>query len=162
MARFAGMTDAEIFSEAFPGLKVVHLTRRNRLRQAVSWHRAVEGDVWWLYDSATARPNRQPQYQFEVIAEMMSLLAEGERSWRELYARLAVTPLEVSYEDLMTVDGYRGCIRGVLRHLELDDQVVIPKPRTHRQTDDLNEEWVDRFLSDLSEVAKHRGEIGPS
>jgi LPS sulfotransferase NodH len=162
MPRFAGMTDAEIFSEAFPGLKVVHLTRRDRLRQAVSWLRATEDGVWWVSDSETARPRREPEYQFDVIATMMRLIAEGERSWRELYASLGVTPFEVVYEDLVTDEGYGAAVQGILRHLELDDHVSIPKPPTHRQADDLSEQWVGRYFADIAELAKHRGEVGPT
>jgi trehalose 2-sulfotransferase len=156
MPRFAGMTDAEIFSEAFPGLKVIHLTRRDRLRQAVSWHRAVEDGVWWHYDSAVARPGRQPHYEFEVIARMVDMIAEGERSWRELYATLGITPLEVIYEDLVTDEGYHAAIQGILGHLGLDDRVVIPKPRTQRQADDISDEWVERFFADVAALAKTR------
>ncbi len=155
MPRFAGMTDAEIFSEAFPGLKVIHLTRRDRLRQAVSWHRAVEDGVWWLYDSAVARPSRQPHYEFDVIARMVDMIAEGERSWRELYATLGVTPLEVVYEDLVTDEGYHAAVQGILGHLELDDRVVIPEPRTQRQADDTSDEWVERFFADVAALAKN-------
>lgn len=161
MPRFAGMTDAEIFAAAFPGLKVIHLARRDRLRQAVSWHRAVEDGVWWLYDSTTARPSPQPQYQFEVIAEMVRLIAEGERSWREFYATLGVTPFEVVYEDLVTDEGYHAAVQGILGHLELDDRVVVPKPRTQRQADDISEAWVERFFADVAALAKQGGENGP-
>jgi LPS sulfotransferase NodH len=161
MPRFAGMTDAEVFFEAFPGLKMVHLTRRDRLRQAVSWLRASEDGVWWVFDSERARPNREPHYQFDVIVAMMSLIDEGERSWRALYATLGVTPFEVVYEDLVTDDGYRASVQGILRHLELDDHVVIPDPQTRRQADDLSEQWIDRFFADVAELAKHGGASGP-
>ena len=154
MPRFAGMTDAEIFWAAFPGLKVIHLTRRDRLRQAVSWHRAVEDGVWWQYNSTTAPPSAQPEYQFEVIAEMVRLIAEGERSWRALYATLGITPFEVAYEDLVTDEGYHAAVRGILGHLELDDRVVIPRPRTQRQADDISEAWVERFFADVAALAK--------
>jgi LPS sulfotransferase NodH len=161
MPRFTGMTDAEVLLEAFPGLKVIHLTRRDRLRQAVSWLRASEDGVWWVFGSETAPPNREPRYQFDVIATMMNLIAEGERSWRALYAALGVTPLEVVYEDLATDDGYRACVQGILRHLELDDRVVIPRPQTRRQADGLSEQWVDRFFADIAELGRNRGEGGP-
>jgi trehalose 2-sulfotransferase len=154
MPRFAGMTDPEIFSAAFPGLKVIHLTRRDRLRQAVSWHRAVEDGVWWQDDSTTAPPGPQPEYQFEVIAGMVRLIAEGERSWRALYSTLGVTPFEVVYEDLLTDEGYHAAVQGILAHLELDDRVVIPRPRTRRQADDISEGWIERFFADVAAMTK--------
>ena len=92
---------------------------------------------------------------------MMSLIDEGERSWRALYATLGITPFEVVYEDLVTDDGYRASVEGILRHLELDDHVVIPDPQTRRQADDLSEQWIDRFFADVAELAKHGGASGP-
>ena len=82
------------------------------------------------------------------------MIAEGERSWRELYARLGVTPFEVVYEDLVTDEGYQAAVQGILGHLELDERVVIPRPRTQRQADDISEAWVERFFADVAALAK--------
>lgn len=154
MPQFAGMTNAQIFGEAFPGLKVVNLTRRDRLRQAISWLRASYDEVWWVLDSDSARPARRPEYSFESIAEGIGLIAEGEKAWRDLYAELGVRPFEVVYEDLLTTEGLGAAVRGVLRHLELDDDVDVPEVRTQRLADSLNDEWVERFFADLAEASK--------
>ena len=82
---------------------------------------------------------------------MMDLIAQGEKAWLDLYEKLGVTPLEVAYEDLTTSDGYRQTIRRVLRHLDLDDTIEIPRPRTERQSDSTNDYWVDRFLNERSQ-----------
>jgi LPS sulfotransferase NodH len=77
---------------------------------------------------------------------MMDLIAQGEKSWLKLYENLGVEYLQVAYEDLMTSEGYAGTVRRVLRHLDLDDNIEISPPRTDRQSDRINDEWVDRFL----------------
>ena len=87
----------------------------------------------------------QPVFQYDVIAGMMDLIAEGEQAWLDLYKDLGVRPLEVVYEDLTSPDGYELTVRDVLRHLDLDDSIEIPRPRTYRQADDVNDEWVNRF-----------------
>jgi LPS sulfotransferase NodH len=73
------------------------------------------------------------------------LIAKGEQAWMDLYKDLGVRPLEVVYEDLTSSGGYEPTVRLVLRHLDLDDSIEIPRPRTHRQADDVNEKWVHRF-----------------
>ena len=104
--------------------------------------------MWVVSDSEPSRPVRKPRFQYNVIVGMMDLIAQGERAWLDLYEKLGVTPLEVTYEDLTTSDGYEQTVRRVLRHLDLDDTVEIPRPRTERQSDSTNDEWVDRFLNE--------------
>ena len=89
-------------------------------------------------------PIRSPRFQYDVIVGMMHLIAQGEKAWLDLYEKLDVKPLEVAYEDFTTSDGYEQTIRRVLRHLDLDDTIEIPRPRTDRQSDCTNDEWVDR------------------
>ena len=150
LPRFSRMTIEQIFEAMFPGLRVVHLIRRDRLRQAISWLRAAEDGVWVGSETEPARPVRKPRFQYGVIVRMMGLIAEGEKAWLDLYEKLGVEPLEVAYEDFTTSDGYEQTVRRVLRHLDLDDAFEIPCPRTDRQSDSKNDEWVDRFLNERS------------
>jgi trehalose 2-sulfotransferase len=145
MDHFADMGRAEILADAFPGLRVVHLVRRDRLRQAVSWLRAAEDGVWKVSDADPAKPSREPNYNYGVIKGMMSLISQGEQAWIELYAELGLAPFEVVYEDLLTSEGYEKAVRGVLHHLGLNDTGPVPPPRTHRQADHINDDWVERF-----------------
>ena len=145
LPRFRRSDMVEIFTAAFPGLRAVHLIRRDRLRQAISWLRAAEEEVWVVSEDEPARPVREPVFQYEVLVGMMDLLAKGERSWMGLYEHLGVRPLEVVYEDLTAVDGFEPTVRRVLRHLDLDDSIEIPRLRTWREADAITDEWVDRF-----------------
>jgi LPS sulfotransferase NodH len=142
---FAGMNRVEVFRAAFPNLRVVHLVRRDIVRQAVSWMRAAQENVWVVSDEEPARPTGEPEYDDYFIAALVRLLEEGERGWRELYADLDVEPYELVYEDMLTTTGYEAAVRGVLGHLGVDASVPIPPPRTHRQADALSDEYVERF-----------------
>ena len=148
LPRFSRMSVEQIFEAMFPGLRLVHLIRRDRLRQAISWLRAAEDGVWVVSETEPAHPIRSPRFQYDVIVGMMHLIAQGEKAWLDLYEKLDVKPLEVAYEDFTTSDGYEQTIRRGLRHLDLDDTIEIPRPRTDRQSDCTNDEWVDRFLNE--------------
>lgn len=144
--RFAGLDSAEVLHAAFPDLRVIHVTRHDRVRQAVSWARMAQDGVWVVSDDEPAVPTDRPHYNFELIAGLERLIAEGEHSWRALYAELELTPYEVVYEDLDRGNGLELTIREVLDHLQVDSRdVPIPRPRTRRQADDLNEVWVTRY-----------------
>jgi LPS sulfotransferase NodH len=150
MRRFSDMDNAELFADVFPNLRIVHLVRRDQLRQAVSWLRAAEDGVWIVSDPEPPHASRQPTYDYNVIKGMMSLIAQGEQAWLDLYAELGLSPFEVVYEDLLSSEGYENSVRGVLRHLDLDDTVHVPAQRTHRQSDRINDDWVAWFLQEQS------------
>jgi LPS sulfotransferase NodH len=149
MPPFSHLTSmAEVFAAAFPGVRVVHLVRRDRLRQAISWLRAAQDGVWLVSDGEPAQPTAQPKYDGEVIAGMMDLIATGEQAWSDLYVDLGLRPLEVVYEDMLQPGGYESAVRGILRHLDLPDDIDVPQPRGRKQADNLNEEWARRFLAE--------------
>jgi len=123
----------------------VHLVRNDRLRQAISWLRAVQDGVWLVSEHEPARPLAEPCFDYDVLAGMMDLIEEGEQGWLDLYKRLDIDPYVVVYEDLMTTEGYEHTVRSVLAYLDLDDTIEVPSPRAWRQADSINDEWVQQF-----------------
>ncbi len=156
---FSGLDRAGVFRAAFSQLQVIHLTRRDRLRQAVSWARAAQDGVWLVADDETAgwsastersfEPPPVPTFDAELIGNLEALIIEGERGWKDLFAELDLLPHEVVYEDLVSEAGYEPTTRGILDFLHVGDQVAdTPRPTTRRQSDALNEEWVERYRAE--------------
>jgi LPS sulfotransferase NodH len=154
MPPFSGLDRGQVVRAAFPDLRVVHVTRRDRVRQAVSWARMAQDGVWVVSDDEPAPPDSgAAAYRFELINALEQLIIEGEHGWRDLFAELEVSPLEVLYEDLATEDGYERTVRSVLTHLDLDHAALrVPPCRTHRQSDHVNEDWVARYLAEQSTI----------
>ena len=152
MRAFAGRNRREVLHEVFPRLRVLHLTRRDRVRQAVSWARAAQDGVWLVMDDAEAAAARPAAtYQHELIANLQRLIEEGEQQWLDLYAELGVVPHVICYEDLVDEDTFEATVRGALRHLGVDADVSeIPKKRVRKQADEVNEEWARRYVEQLS------------
>jgi len=153
MPRFAGLDRAATLHRAFPHLRVIGVTRRDRIRQAVSWARMAQDGIWVAPidqpEPPWPPPAGEPRYNYELITALESLIAEGEAGWRRLYADLGLTPYEVVYEDLTSAQGYEPTIRGALAHLGLRDYTgPVPAPRTRRQSNDLNDAWVAAYLTD--------------
>lgn len=156
LPRFAGLDRSGLIHALLPNLRVIHLTRRDRVRQAVSWARAAQDGVWVVSDTEPAVPAAETAYDYDFIAGLEGLLIEGESGWRELCAELGVTPLEIVYEDLVDPARYPDAIRAALTYLGIDDtEIAVPPPRTHRQADELNDEWAKRYTTDRSKIA-HR------
>jgi trehalose 2-sulfotransferase len=148
MPRFAGLDRAETFHALFPNLRVIRLTRRDRVRQAVSWARAAQDGVWVVTDTEPAAPSAEPVYDRDFISGLEGLLVESEQGWPKLCAELGVTYLDVVYEDLVDPATYADTVRSVLDHLGVDQpEITIAPPRTHRQSDSINDDWVRRYTT---------------
>lgn len=140
-----GRSAHDVLAAAFPGLRCVWITRRDKVRQAVSWERAVQTDVW---EHTGARPPitlPRPRFDAASIRQRLDAIDREEQSWVALFAEAGFPPVEVVYEDL--VDDYVGTTQRVLAELG----VHVPQPlwlapaRLRRQADARSERWVQRF-----------------
>ncbi len=142
-----GRTDAEVLNLTIPNLRFVFLTRRDKLRQAISYDRAIRSGVWWsLADSVQqATQTEPPEFSAELIEHWVARFTDFENHWRRVFKRFQIEPIEVSYEDLCR--DYESTIRAVLRSLEVPnyEDLVIANPRLHKQADSVTEEWANRF-----------------
>lgn len=146
---FATLDRAAIFRAALPGLRhAIHITRRDRARQAISWARMAQDGVWVVSDDEPANPAAAAEYRYDLIAAMERQIRDGEEGWRQFHAELGVQPHDVVYEDLVDPMLYEAVLQGVLSYLGLDGQTPIPRPRTLRQSDETNERWLERYLQD--------------
>ena len=87
MPRFAGLDRGAILRTAFPGLRVVDVTRRDRARQAVSGARMAQDGMWvdpvGQPEPAWPPPTGPPRYDYRLIAALEALIAESEPGWRQ-------------------------------------------------------------------------------
>jgi trehalose 2-sulfotransferase len=139
----------ELLRRMFPELRYVFLTRRDKVRQAVSYDRAIRSGVWWSIangDEHTPVPNAvPPPFDFEQIDEWVTRLSQFETNWRRHFQRVGVKPFEIAYEDL--VPAYESTVLAILRYLDLPatDDLQIAPPRLAKQADEVTDEWVERY-----------------
>ena len=141
----AGTTDVEMLRRAFPRLQFVQITRRNKVRQAISKARALQTGLWKIQDGKT--PQAEAQFDPKLIARCLADIAREEKTWTGFFERNGVTPFRVEYEQLC--QDYEGAIRGVLDFLKvkLPRRIRISSPVTISQTDATSREWEERFVS---------------
>ena len=133
--------------KTFPGLQLVFLTRRNKVRQAVSWWKAVQSGQWVLYAGQERAAITDLDYNFDAINQLVQETVLREAGWQAFFEWVGITPHTVVYEDL--VAGFKPVMRDLLDAMGISD-VAVPqkKQRTIRQADDRSEEWVQRYRSD--------------
>jgi len=144
------LSDLELLERVFPDLRYVFLTRKDKIRQAVSYDRAIRSGVWWLipndaHGTGAPPPSTSaitPPFDFKQIDEWVARLTEFESNWRRHFQRTGIEVFEVAYEDL--AETYESTVLEVLRYLDLPVSagLQVGRPRLQKQADDVTDEWV--------------------
>jgi LPS sulfotransferase NodH len=137
LPEFTGLSRSEAIERALGPVKYIYLRRADTLRQAISYYRALETDVWWSLSGSTSVP-AGTLLDADRVFELESLLTSHDRAWRFYFEHARVEPMPVHYEQL--VADYDGTVRAVLRYLglQVDD---VPAPRLRQQADEVSERW---------------------
>ena len=142
--------DLDLLDQAFGHTAFIHLRREDVLAQAVSWCRAEQTQVWHRsVEQGAQRPERDPEFDFDQIHELVQTVEEHNAAWRAWFASVGITPYTVWYEDLDADPvGVAGEILGFLG-LELPPGQLI-HARNRRLADELNARWMNRYRAKLT------------
>ena len=141
----------------FPGLRYIWITRRDKVRQAVSFWKSLQTLVWFSKAGIDPPPPlKEPVYSFEAIDHFVQEIVMHEAAWQAYYDRHTIVPFAVIYEDLASA--YEATALKVLDWLGVScppDLVFGPR-LLEKQADDVSEIWVDRYR----EEKRKRGRPG--
>jgi LPS sulfotransferase NodH len=140
-----------------PGLRFIHLQRRDLLGQAMSFVRSIQTDQFRSGEEARA----EPLYDGIAIAGHVARLADNEARWRRYFARNGLDPLWLAYEDLAADP--EAAVAAVAALVGLGD---APAPdfglvSVSVQRDEESAEWRRRFVAeygDLNRLDHRRGQ----
>lgn len=142
-----GMPDeplTRIFATILDDPKYVYLTRRDRVRQAVSLVRAMQTGQWRSMDPEAGAP----KYNAEAISREIEFLLDDERNWEGFFARNALAPYRLTYEDLDSAP--QDTVAGLLAFLGHRGSLAISlrAARHQRQADDATGAWVSAYRAE--------------
>lgn len=143
-----GRTREEVERRLAATTRFLWLRRRDELRQAISWNRALQTDGW--YYLAEQQFEGPLVYDFPGIALARRRVRRSDEGWRRFFARTRVEPLTLHYED------YLGDVPGAVSRIaeflgvELAGPVDVSAGTLRRQSDRTNVEWSARFERDAS------------
>jgi LPS sulfotransferase NodH len=131
----------------------IHLTRADKVGQAVSLVRAAQSGLWHRNaDGSEMERLALPQdlrYDHAAIAQELTELTTSEQAWAIWFSQANITPLKVHYEAL--VSNPTATIRHIFDHLGLDQtQVKTVVPPTAKLADEVNLQWAQRFVAETS------------
>ena len=136
-------------SHRFPNCKHIYMTRRNKVRLAVSWWKAIQSQEWHCErGKLPIAADLKDKYSYEAIAHLFAECSMREAAIQEFFNEGAIIPLTIVYEDFIL--SYETTLRNILDYLGLPNaqNISIPLPPLQQLSDDLSEEWVQRFRSE--------------
>ena len=148
---------AAIWEHAFPNHRHVFMTRRNKVRLAVSWWKAIQTRDWHRLSGVSSKPvDLSAAYSFEAINHLYAECSMREAGIQEFFSEAAIAPLTIVYEDF--IQEYEKTVRKILEFLDLDTiNTKISSPYFAQTADDLSEEWVQRFREERQQGWEQRG-----
>jgi len=147
----------KVWEQVFPNQRHIFMTRRNKIRLAVSWWKAIQSGEWHLSTDEQRKPiDLSNAYSYDAINHLYNECSMREAGIQEFFNEGNIKPLNIFYEDF--VQGYEKTIQTILDYLELDSQsVTIAPPALTKIADSVSEEWVQRFREERQNGWTNRG-----
>ncbi len=141
-------TDAERLHTAFGHTLFIHLTRPNKLEQAISRLRAEQSGLWHrAADGTELERLSAPQelsYDAVSIARHITDMTLADENWKSWFDREGITPMRITYDELSRDPS--AILSGILEELGQDSSIAKDiTPPTARLSDEINRSWAERF-----------------
>ena len=138
------------WTQRLPSLRFVLLERMDLVAQAVSWLRAEQTDRW----RANMTAQGPETYDAGRIRDLLRRAVRDNARWRAFFARNAIAPVAVTYEDLTASP--QACVDRIARLFGLDGCAPIDDRKVELtiQRDALSAAWRARFLAEERNLDK--------
>lgn len=145
-------TDLARVRRAFGSTLFVHLRRRDKVEQAVSYLKARQTGLWHVAADGSElerpAPHEEPVYDAEELRGHVERLVGYERDWNAWFQREGIEPVRVDYDDLAADP--LGTLRDLLDCLGRDrsaaDGVV---PEVKKLADRESHDWAARYRAEF-------------
>jgi LPS sulfotransferase NodH len=140
--------DRQRLAAAFGQTSFIHLTRDDKLAQAISYVKAEQSGLWHMSSDGTElerlAPPRVPTYDAGSIRRRFEQFANDDSDWNRWFDREQIDPLRTTYEAL--AHNPRETLCRVLDHLGLDREAARGvNPDVAKLADSDSRQWADRF-----------------
>lgn len=145
------LSDQDLLADVFGPMKFIHLSRQDKVAQAVSLAMASQTGLWHRRADGTELERTQahtdPVYDCDQIAAEHNEVTQGDIAWRRWFTANKIAPLSISYEGLAADPS--GTLAQVLAFLHRDTQAASGiQPGTAKLASSTSDEWAARFRRD--------------
>lgn len=141
-------SDHRRLEAAFGKIAYIHLSRTDKVDQAISQAKAEQSGLWHLASDGSERERigapQEPDYDADRIDALVRELRASDAAWNAWFAGQGIEPLRLTYEELSSDP--QATLARVLDKLGLDvaraDAVEV---RTRKMADEDSVDWAARF-----------------
>ncbi len=148
-----GGSKAEVLERIFPNLSYLWITRADKVRQAISFARAEQSQVWTSKQSPGGVADNL-KFDYDHIARSRTRLVDQEKLNEDFFTQNGIVPFRITYEEL--VKAPEESTKRVLDFLKIKDPIAkdaFAARKLEKQGDALNDEWYSRFLEEEAQRA---------
>ncbi len=156
--------DAEkIPTMVFPDILYVYWLRRDKIRQAVSYAKALQTGIFhksqilhYNYDDKryTTDTNSNIKYDFYQILYLYQSLIRKEKSWEAYFIRANIHPLRLFYEDFENEIETAALKIANAFNISIPAQIVEQKISMEKLANSINDVWANRFREELAKKTR--------
>ncbi|MEP5151976.1 Stf0 family sulfotransferase [Planktotalea sp.] len=145
------MGDKDRIEAAFGRTLFVHLSRANKLNQAISVVTAMQSGLWHMASDGTeierSAPAREPIYNAKAITAELEGFIAADKAWETWFEDQSIEPLKIPYEAL-SQDPY-GQLQRVADALGVTCKTLRGQaPPLAKLANERNKKWSERYRSD--------------
>jgi LPS sulfotransferase NodH len=137
------LSPPDFISSTFRNLFYIWMTRRDKIRQAISDDIAIQTGDWTGIHKPS--PQIKPTFNYNRIDFLYHRILAAEDGWHRYFKDAGVTPFKVVYEEFIAT--YEETIGAILDYLKIPvpaNHIIAPR-KLKKMADATNEEWVQRY-----------------
>ena len=124
-----------IWSDIFPNCQHIFLTRRNKIRQAVSWWKAINNNIWHLKSNDISKETDsfyEKHYDFDALSHLFKEANLRECAIQAYFEKYQIKPLTLVYEDY--IQNFEESIYTVINYLGLNENEIKVDKMFYKKT----------------------------
>ena len=146
-------SDRARFEKAFGRVLYMHLSRENKLAQAVSLVKAEQTGLWHIAPDGTeierVAPAKEPQYDFERLKREVTELEAYDAAWNIWFVEQGIIPLRLGYERLAADPA--ATLLDICGALGVQAPIADDiKPGVAKLADETSLDWMRRYHLDAA------------
>ncbi|RWC49227.1 MAG: Stf0 sulfotransferase [Mesorhizobium sp.] len=146
-------SDSARLEKGFGRILYIHLSREDKLAQAVSLIKAEQTGLWHIAPDGTeierVAPPKEPQYDFERIQREVTELEAYDAAWNIWFGEQGITPLRVGYERLSSNPATMLLSICKALGVQAPDAEDV-RPGVAKLSDDTSLDWMRRYRLDAA------------
>ncbi len=151
LPEYRGLRGAGLLDVLFDQPRYVWVSRRDKVRQAISLWRALQTRTWRAGHPGQDDADAELHYSFQGIDHLVRSLSENDVGWEGLFREHQIPVLKVRYEEDLLRDR-TGTVLAVLEHIGVEAPAGWHAAEPiKRQADSLSDAWVAAYHRDAAE-----------